>query len=142
MPSFSVSDFQSSSSGSSNFYSYPPAFLRQYITKMWMTEDILQLTIVIYCILASCYIRLTLNICSFVRQCNTLCVTRSTYPNFFPVMAVYVICFAIPCLAMARSPVQKVLPTVYKYASESMEMGGLGIALSVFSQKRTVRFCN
>jgi hypothetical protein len=25
----------------------------------------------IYCILASCYIRLTLNICSFVRQCNT-----------------------------------------------------------------------
>jgi hypothetical protein len=26
---------------------------------------------VIYCILASCYIRLTLNICSFVRQCNT-----------------------------------------------------------------------
>jgi hypothetical protein len=24
----------------------------------------------IYCILASCYIRLTLNICSFVRQCN------------------------------------------------------------------------
>jgi hypothetical protein len=25
----------------------------------------------LYCILASCYIRLTLNICSFVRQCNT-----------------------------------------------------------------------
>jgi hypothetical protein len=25
----------------------------------------------VYCILASCYIRLTLNICSFVRQCNT-----------------------------------------------------------------------
>jgi hypothetical protein len=25
----------------------------------------------IYCILASCYIHLTLNICSFVRQCNT-----------------------------------------------------------------------
>jgi hypothetical protein len=25
----------------------------------------------IYCILASCYIRLTLNICYFVRQCNT-----------------------------------------------------------------------
>jgi hypothetical protein len=25
----------------------------------------------IYCILASCYIRLTLNICSFVHQCNT-----------------------------------------------------------------------
>jgi uncharacterized membrane protein len=25
----------------------------------------------IYCILASCYIRLTQNICSFVRQCNT-----------------------------------------------------------------------
>jgi hypothetical protein len=24
----------------------------------------------VYCILASCYIRLTLNICSFVRQCN------------------------------------------------------------------------
>jgi hypothetical protein len=24
----------------------------------------------IYCILASCYIRLTLNICSFVRQCT------------------------------------------------------------------------
>jgi hypothetical protein len=26
---------------------------------------------IIYCILASCYIRLTLNICSFVHQCNT-----------------------------------------------------------------------
>jgi hypothetical protein len=26
---------------------------------------------VIYCILASCYIRLTLNICSFIRQCKT-----------------------------------------------------------------------
>jgi hypothetical protein len=25
----------------------------------------------IYCILASCYVRLTLNICSFVHQCNT-----------------------------------------------------------------------
>jgi hypothetical protein len=25
----------------------------------------------IYCILASCYIRFTLNICSFVHQCNT-----------------------------------------------------------------------
>jgi hypothetical protein len=25
----------------------------------------------LYCILASCYIRLTLNICSFVHQCNT-----------------------------------------------------------------------
>jgi hypothetical protein len=25
----------------------------------------------LYCILASCYIRLTLNICSFVRRCNT-----------------------------------------------------------------------
>jgi hypothetical protein len=28
----------------------------------------------IYCILASCYIRLTLNICYFVRQCNTLII--------------------------------------------------------------------
>jgi hypothetical protein len=27
--------------------------------------------IILYCILASCYIRLTVNICSFVRQCNT-----------------------------------------------------------------------
>jgi hypothetical protein len=26
---------------------------------------------IVYCILASCYIRLTLNICSFVHQCNT-----------------------------------------------------------------------
>jgi hypothetical protein len=26
---------------------------------------------IVYCILASCYIPLTLNICSFVRQCNT-----------------------------------------------------------------------
>jgi hypothetical protein len=26
---------------------------------------------ILYCILASCYIRLTLNICSFVHQCNT-----------------------------------------------------------------------
>jgi hypothetical protein len=25
----------------------------------------------VYCILASCYIRLTLNICSFIHQCNT-----------------------------------------------------------------------
>jgi hypothetical protein len=31
----------------------------------------LVLTYLLYCILASCYIRLTLNICSFVRQCNT-----------------------------------------------------------------------
>jgi hypothetical protein len=30
-----------------------------------------KLSTFIYCILASCYIRLTLNICSFVRQCNT-----------------------------------------------------------------------
>jgi hypothetical protein len=28
----------------------------------------------IFCILESCYIRLTLNICSFVRQCNTFTV--------------------------------------------------------------------
>jgi hypothetical protein len=30
----------------------------------------------IYCILASCYIRLTLNICSFVRQCSIECLNR------------------------------------------------------------------
>jgi hypothetical protein len=28
-------------------------------------------TILVFCILASCYIRFTLNICSFVHQCNT-----------------------------------------------------------------------
>jgi hypothetical protein len=28
-----------------------------------------------YCILASCYIRLTLNICSFIHQCNTISTT-------------------------------------------------------------------
>jgi hypothetical protein len=31
----------------------------------------LQFVLQIYCILASCYIRLTRNICSFVHQCNT-----------------------------------------------------------------------
>jgi hypothetical protein len=31
----------------------------------------LNMTIAIYCILASCYIRFTLNVCSFVHQCNT-----------------------------------------------------------------------
>jgi hypothetical protein len=36
----------------------------------WWTSYIHQMRI--YCIFASCYIRLTLNICSFVNQCNTL----------------------------------------------------------------------
>jgi hypothetical protein len=37
-------------------------FIREFLTKNNIT---------VYCILASCYIRFTLNICSFVHQCNT-----------------------------------------------------------------------
>jgi hypothetical protein len=37
----------------------------------WLKTEQNTPCVIIYCILASCYIRLTLNICSFVRQCNT-----------------------------------------------------------------------
>jgi hypothetical protein len=39
--------------------------------KKVLPYSLLNLRSWVYCILASCYIRLTLNICSFVRQCNT-----------------------------------------------------------------------
>jgi hypothetical protein len=38
----------------------------------------------IYCILASCYIRLTLNICSFVHQYNTLMMIGANWHNRAP----------------------------------------------------------
>jgi hypothetical protein len=40
------------------------------VGNVWEVSHTLELDS-IYCILASCYIRLTLNICSFVHQCNT-----------------------------------------------------------------------
>jgi hypothetical protein len=36
-----------------------------------LTKRLKVIKYIVYCILASCYIRLTLNICSFVHQCNT-----------------------------------------------------------------------
>jgi hypothetical protein len=56
---------------------FPPniySFLFSLIRATFPTKFILLDLGILYCILASCYIRLTLNICSFVRQCNT-CVT-------------------------------------------------------------------
>jgi hypothetical protein len=38
---------------------------------IWARKQTVLTVFVVYCILASCYIRLTLTICSFVHQCNT-----------------------------------------------------------------------
>jgi hypothetical protein len=47
-------------------------FLKQMVVRpKHVTDNLNKIVNNIYCILASCYIRLTLNICSFVRQCNT-----------------------------------------------------------------------
>jgi hypothetical protein len=40
-----------------------------------------QLFYIVYCIFASCYIRLTLNICSFVRQCKTFTSLGENWHN-------------------------------------------------------------
>jgi hypothetical protein len=51
---------------------------------------------IVYCILASCYIRLTLNICSFVRQCNTFISYFLLIVDMFrPHMAIFR-CYSIP----------------------------------------------